>query len=225
MYKYFLLTILVLTLFNSCKKMDDIYREFYEKGETVYVGKADSIKVKGGRERVELSWLLLSDPKVTGYKVYWNNRKDSVQNSVIKTAGIDTVKLLLSNMPEDIYLFEIYMFDKDRNSSILSSAIGKSYGQFYQNSILNRTFKSSRRITAGAEITWTAAAQDLLFVDLSYIDKSGNTISKLLSRSVEVDTLYNIPVRGTFQYRSAYIPEPNALDTFYTNYRTVTLSN
>ncbi len=225
MYKYFLLTVLVLALFNSCKKMDDIYREFYEKGETVYVGKADSIKVKGGRERVELSWLLLSDPKVTGYKVYWNNRKDSVQNSVIKTAGIDTVKLLLSNMPEDIYLFEIYMFDKDRNSSILSSTIGKSYGQFYQNSILNRTFKSSRRITAGAEITWTAAAQDLLFVDLSYIDKSGNTISKLLSRSVEVDTLYNIPVRGTFQYRSAYIPEPNALDTFYTNYRTVTLSN
>ena len=82
MNKYFLLLLLAATAFQSCKKMDDIYREFYESGETVYVGKADSIKVRGGNERVELTWLLLSDPKVASYKVYWNNPYAGKRNSV-----------------------------------------------------------------------------------------------------------------------------------------------
>src|SRR5690606_31002279 len=77
---------------SSCGKMDDTYRDFLADGETVYVAKADSLKVRPGRERVELEWLVMSDPKVKHYKVYWNNRTDSIERDLDRVKDGDTVR-------------------------------------------------------------------------------------------------------------------------------------
>src|SRR5690606_16328711 len=80
---------------SSCKKLDFNYRQFIGDGEITYTGKADSLKVRGGDQRAELSWLLVADPKVTSYKIYWDNRQDSTSGTLVKTDNVDTVKVML----------------------------------------------------------------------------------------------------------------------------------
>ena len=102
----------MLAMLLSCGKMDDTYSEFVKDGERIYIAKADSLKVRGGNKRIQLSWLLLSDPKVVKYKVTWNNGRDSIVNPVVKTASVDTVTLMIDNIEEGTHEFEIYTYDK-----------------------------------------------------------------------------------------------------------------
>src|SRR4051794_12345471 len=89
----------------SCRKQDD-YKKFLTGGEILYTGKAGSVQVHPGRNRVELYWLLLSDPTIVRSKVYWNNHTDSTEVAINRTAGIDTIRLLISNLAERTYDFE-----------------------------------------------------------------------------------------------------------------------
>lgn len=220
------LFLLIISGSVACGDMSDTFSEFTEGGETIYIGKADSVKIRGGRERIELSWYLLSDPKVTGYKIFWNNRRDSVTGSVVKTENVDTVRVLLENMPEYVYNFEIYLNDNYGNSSIKSTAIGRSYGVFYEGALLNRTYFNIRRLTGTSNIVinWTNSSETMVGVELSYIDVNSNNVELMIGKQ-NLDTIRDIPVKGSFQYRTAFKPEPNALDTFYSKISNVILSN
>jgi|AGTN01.3.fsa_nt_gi hypothetical protein len=217
---------IVLISFISCGDMDETYRQFIEDGEIIYVGKADSVSTRGGKERIEVSWLLLSDPKVSKYKIFWNNRADSVTGSVTKTEMVDTVRVLLNNMPENLHNFIIYLYDDRGHSSIPSYVSGSSYGDFYSSTILNRTYSSITRIgTSDIQIKWNTAPGGLVKSEVSYVDTAGETITEVIPNDVEASILNNFPVGGTFEYKSAYLPEPEALDIFYTPVRAVTIDN
>jgi hypothetical protein len=216
----FLCLLILALLVASCKKADDRHRQFFENGETIYIAKADSLRLRGGLNRIELSWLLLSDPKIYKYKLYWNNRKDSIVNIVQKTNKVDTVRMMLKDMKEGTYFFEIFTFDKDGNTSVAATGTGKVYGENYQNSLLPRTYRSARRLGDGVEFNWTQAEETLQKVELSYVDIEGKTIHKIIPKLAELDTLYDFPNAGTFKYRSLFLPDTNALDTFYTELKT-----
>ena len=216
------LGIVALIVIPGCETMEDTYSQFSKVGETLYIAKADSIKVRGGNYRIELSWLLLSDPKIHSYKVYWNNRRDSIANSVVKTEGVDTVRLLLTNMREDVHNFDIYTFDKHGNSSVRASTVGRVYGDNYKGGLLNRTYKSLTRKGSDVIVQWSASDNTVLHVELNYLNSENMMVSKRIPRSVEKDTLLKFPTGGTFNYRTVFLPEPAALDIFYSSERSVT---
>lgn len=208
----------LIVLALGCKKMDDHYRQFIEDGETIYIAKADSIKVRGGDGRIEISWLLLSDPKVRSYKLYWDNRTDSLTGEIHKTSEIDTVRVMLNNMAEGIHYFEIYMYDKDGNSSVQAEATGSVYGPLYEESLLTRTFLSMRKIGSDIEVNWTPAGSDLDHVEIRYLNNKGDSIHRLIPAAIELDTIRNVSLHNEYEYRSAFLPDSTALDTFYTPY-------
>lgn len=212
------ISMIIIIIMAACKKMDDSYRQFIEGGETVYIAKADSVKVKGGLNRVEVSWLLLSDPKVDRYKLFWNNRQDSLENTVIKTHDVDTVRVMLNDMGEGTHYFEIVMFDKDGNSSLPVEALGVVYGERYQSGLLGRTYRSIERIGNDLEIDWMPAEPSLVGVELKYQSTDGGVIERVVSSSVELDTLENFPIGGSFEYRSIFRPDSTSLDLFYTDF-------
>lgn len=220
----FLCLLILALLVVSCEKADDRHRQFFENGETVYIAKADSLVLRGGLNRIELSWLLLSDPKIHKYKLYWNNRKDSIVNVVQKTNNVDTVRLMLKDMREGTYFFEIFTFDKEGNTSVATTGIGKVYGENYQSSLLPRTYRSARRVGDGVEFNWTQSEETLQKVELSYVDNQGKTVRKIIPKLADLDTLYDFPNAGSFQYRSLFLPDTNALDTFYTAPKTYKVS-
>ncbi len=222
-FLFFLALVMLMGFQYSCKDMDYTYRQFVEDGETIYVSKADSIVVRGGEKRAEVRWLLLSDPKVTKYKVYWNNRKDSIEGAVQKTEEVDTVKVMLNNLAEGVYEFEIFLFDKSGNTSIKSSKIGKVYGERYQSSLYNRIVRSLKRVNQkeDLEVGWVPADNGMVYSDVKYENADGNEVVSRLKTTDNLITLPNFPLDGDFYIRTAFLPDTLALDTFYVDYEKV----
>lgn len=215
-FKTTLCGLLFIFLVAGCKKMEDKYRQFVENGEIIYIGRADSVQIRGGDHRLEISWLLLSDPKVDSYKLYWNNRQDSIVSKVTKTAFVDTVRVLLDNMPEGLHHFEIFMYDNLGNSSVPVVVSGRSYGNQYSSYLVNRIFKEPKTLSGiGLQLNWAPAENELLFSEVQYENTEGVTVQHIVDRRAELDTLKLFPVGGVLRLSSAYKPDSLALDTFY----------
>ncbi len=204
---------------TSCKKMDDIYKDFVKDGETVYVGKADSVFIRGGYNRVEVGWLLLSDPKVASYKLFWNNGRDSVSGTVTKTQQVDTVRVLLDNMREGTHHFTIRMYDKNGNSSIPTNASGPVYGPQYEQTLLDRTYRGMVRVgRVDLEVDWTPAEESMVGMEVNYINRAGVEETHWVSNLLNTYVFPGFPENGTFNYRTFFLPDTLALDTFHTDF-------
>lgn len=224
LYLFVIMAIAIYAI--SCKKMDDTHRQFIENEKNVYVAKADSIKAHSGKNRVELTWLLLSDPKVRSYKVYWDNRKDSVEGTVQKTDEIDTVRVMIENLDEGIHYFEVYMFGKDGARSIQTTAIGNSYGANYQSLLLPRIIKNAAwGPNNSINIELTHASNDDFRTEIEYTDKDKGTVVKhFISSDIELDTLLRVDDQegeAIIKYRTAFMPDSTSIDTFYSEYSTI----
>src|SRR5688572_9070841 len=142
-YRLLYLSCFLLGVFiAACSKMEDTYKDYIQDGEIIYTGRVDSVKVYPGHNRIRLSMLLLSDPKITTVKVFWNEKMDSAVQNITRSPGVDTVYFLLDNMTEATYSFQIYTYDDKGHSSIKTEVIGAVYGQTYINSLFNRSLKS-----------------------------------------------------------------------------------
>lgn len=198
--------------------MDFNYKQFVEGGETVYVGRADSLQVKGGNQRAELRWLLVSDPKISSYKIFWNNRADSLIGNLQKTDQVDTVRVLLGNLEEKTHEFVVYHLDGNGNTSVRTSVIGRVYGEKYRSTLINRALNSFKRLnTSQLQINWNQPDAELLFTEIKYNDSSGKAVLLRSGREKEADTLRNFAAKRSFELRSAFKPVLG-IDTFYTDF-------
>ncbi len=97
----------------ACSKMDDTYDEFIKDGEIVYIAKVDSVNAYPGNNRLGLSMLLISDPRISKVKVYWDagGQGDSTEKAIQRTADVDTVRFSFNKLAEGTYTFYIYTYD------------------------------------------------------------------------------------------------------------------
>lgn len=211
----------------SCTKMD-AYKDFIKDGPIIYTGRVDSIKVYPGNSRILLTMLLLSDPKITKVKIYWNDKKDSAVQNIVRTSGVDTVKFMLTNMPEGTHTFNIYTYDDKGHSSIKVDTLGIVYGQNYINSLFNRSLRSVNYIGGSkARLIWYGPSSQTIGEQIKYTDSLGANIDfiepvyKPNGQTKDTTILNNFKKLNYFQYRTLYKPVPNAIDTFYSLYQSV----
>lgn len=219
----FLIFLIGAFLITSCEKMDDTYDQFIKGGETIYVGKADSLKAHGGNHRLELSWII-SDPKTESYTVYWDNKTDSISKSVEKLSGIDTIHLVIDNLSEGIHYFTVYMYGTENHHSVPEEVIGKVYGKTYQESLLPRLYSDLQREENNVKVFWEGASQDLTYVELHYKNDNGDSIIQYISGNEDSSIIDNFGMYPEFTYRSAFLPDSIAIDTFFTPFEKVDLS-
>lgn len=214
--------ILIITCFSNCTEMDYTYKEFLKGGEINYAGKADSVNVRAGNERLELSWMILSDPKINSYTIYWNNKLDSLKGSIIRKNDIDTINIIIPQLKEDVYHFSIVHTDKYGNKSIPTTTVGRTYGSIYKMFLLQKAYTAVLRRGSELLIRWNTGSSidsSLVVLDFEYLNNKNVRIQKKSSGYEDISVLNDFPVSGgTFRYRSGYIPETNALDTFYTDF-------
>ena len=216
--KFYLLLLIVAGAFVACTKMEDTYKEFVQNGEIIYTGRVDSVKTYPGNNRIALTMLLLSDPKIIKVKVLWNNKADSAVKDVVRTTGVDTVKFMLTNMPEGTYAFEIYTYDNQGHSSIKTEAIGIVYGQNYVNSLFNRPLKSMIYAASKATLKWYGPSAQTVGQQINYTDSFNVAKDVFVPKADTMTVLTNFKKGATFQYRTLYLPAVNAIDTFYSAY-------
>lgn len=214
-FKYILLFAVTASLY-ACSKMEDTYNEFTRNGEIVYTGRADSLRLAPGRNRIGLSWLLLSDPRITRCKVFWNDGADSVTIPVQRTAGVDTVRIMLANMAEKTYTFDIYTYDDLGHSSVKVDTIGIVYGDNYAGSLFNRPLKTIAFSADTARLEWSGASAQCVGSQIRYADTGGVMRSAWVASIDKATKLPALKKGLSFEYRTLYLPVKAAIDTFYT---------
>lgn len=224
--KYVFQTIMVLVLTAglwSCTNMDDGYKDFIKDGEVSYTGKIDSLHIYAGKNRVNVKGLIISDPKVSEVRVFWNTRKDSVVVPVTRTSGVDVLDVIIDGLEENIYNFEVRTYDELGNKSIPVFKIGSTYGERYEATLLaaimNR--KISTGISNGATLNGTLETlndftKKSSYSVITYI-ATDDTEKQLIIQSNQSNFTITDYKSGTdIKYKTAYQPEEGAIDIFFT---------
>jgi hypothetical protein len=171
-----------------------------------------------------LSMLLVSDPRISKVKVYWSagGQTDSTEKAVQRTDKIDTVRFSFNKLAEGTYTFNIYSYDKVGHRSVKNDVIGTVYGERYIAQLVNRAIKSGtyNDVTQKATIKWFGVGADVIGQEILYTDNLGMQ-QKLYAKNEGPADSTVLPVYkkgNSFQYRTLYKPDPNAIDTFFSNY-------
>lgn len=215
----FCYSVIALLYLTGCGSMDETYRDFWDEGVIIYPAKADSVKTYPGNNRIILSWQLRGDPSITSTKIYWNNRTDSLDTPITLTGAlVEKIDVQLSNLPEASYAFDIYMFDGKGNRSIPVSTTGKVYGENYQKSLLVRYVTNAEYGSGKMIITWgnrVDATSVCTKISYNSTDGSQHIIFETPDAGSTVISDFDYNAGNTFTVNSAYLPTPEALDTFY----------
>ena len=210
----FLLSIGLLTMM-ACSKMDD-YRKYTNGKEITYSGRVDSLKVFPGKERVKLSWLLVSDPKITKAWVYWDNHLESLEVPIVRSPGVEVVDVIIPGMKEGVHSFEVITFHDDGAASVPANKSGRVYGKNYENTLINRGIKSTENlVNKPFKINWGLNESTSLSVDIIYIKDTGEEQEIKVLPTATSTTLTNVKKPSEVRYRTSFKPDPLSIDIFY----------
>lgn len=211
--------VLLSLIVVSCKR-DDAYKDFVKDGAIIYPGKPSKLKALAGKNRAKLTWIVI-DAKVSKFKIHWNNGSDSLEIPAVNTGETaDTVNVIIDNLPENNYIFEIVSYDNDGNQSIKEEVAAKVYGDEYVGALLNRAIKRSGSMSGVADVYWGTPEQSDVGLELKYTDNSGTA---RVVKVAKTDTLTSLPnyKNGTqFSYRTLFLPDTMSFDTVATAYIT-----
>jgi len=222
----YLILLLSSVVFFSCSKMDD-YKDFVKGGELVYPTKIDSLQILSGKNRVMLHGTVKVNRGMTSYKIFWNNRRDSVVVPVTLTDNVDTLTYVINNLPEGTINFEIRSYDDKGHTSVPTYLVGNVYGDrfregMFQRSALNFTFDKDGK----ASLNLQDVSKDMGFygVRVKYKNINNRQVDTvMLTSNIKGHAILKDYVLGTsIDYTTVYRPEPNSIDTFlYDQYRNV----
>lgn len=207
---------LLLVLCFSCEEQDENYRQYLT--ETVYPGKADSLRTYIGVEKVYLAWDAPTDAKAERIVI-----KYSATDSIISETVIDTIVVSGLNSG-DTYNFQVFSVDKDDNQSI------KLYADLYpvsQDWISKNMFISKPQIlpTDGVNVnsltfSWTALDNDVMKykdgLEFTITDNEGNSIfvdpaniSNEIAEGRVVVVVPNLDIEKTYTVKYKMLFSPN----------------
>ena len=219
LYMYLGIAALACTaLLGSCSDQEyDDYKKFAADGEINYTEKVDSLKAFSGKNRIKIQGVIDADPKITGFRVYWNDGRDSVSESITRSGSVDTLSVIIDDIPENIYNFKVITYDAAGNTSLATNVTGAVYGERYQSTLFNRPVVANDLVNdfltinyAGMDLTTGVIGTEVL------VENSSEPIFV----PIDEDQL-EIPgfTDGmSYKQRTLFVPEEKALDTFYTSY-------
>ncbi|EHQ25006.1 DUF4998 domain-containing protein [Mucilaginibacter paludis] len=216
---------LLLLIAGACTKMDAYKDKYLKNGSIVYPGRMDSVKIFSGRNRVKVTGLFTSDPKIVKYRVFWNSRRDSVEVAIKRTSGVDTARVIISNLPEGLMSFEVRTYDAQGNISVPVDTAANVYGDLYQASITNRAIvDAAMQADGSALITWADVdkTSGIVNMEIKYADKFNKSHDTIVTSAIKglTTTLPNFKPGNSISYSTAYVPTATAIDKFNTAYQT-----
>lgn len=218
---YSLATIALFSL-GACSKMDDLHDPYLKRGETIYVGKPDSLKIFAGKDRVKLRYWI-SDPKSAKMTVYWLSRRDSVVIDIPPHSAKDSLEYIISNLPEYTHSFEFVTSNKNfENKSVTFQAPGTAYGDNFQSSLSNRIIQSTFLPSATElKINWLGSVEKGIGSEVVYFNSNGVSMKRYVPMIDSETLIEDVDVTKGVTTRTLFLPEPTAIDTFYTAYKEI----
>jgi len=176
------------------------------------------LKAQAGMNRAKLTWVVI-DAKVSKFIIHWNNKLDSMVVPAVNTGETaDSVSVIVENLEENNYLFEIVSYDEKGNKSIKEEVAAKVYGGSYVGSLLNRALKRSTSMSGTANIYWGTPEQTDVGLEVNYTDISGTLRKVKVAQTDTLTTLLNYKNGSQFSYRTFFLPDTSSFDTVSTQF-------
>lgn len=217
-YSLAILVVFILSV-TSCEDFMDIHKEYIEGGEIIYAPKPDSVNFIAGKGRVLFNCRTYNAPNVRSIDVYWNDGLDSLIIPVELKTGYDSISVILDNLEEKSYTFNIQATDNFGHKSLFMTDFGTSYGDTYQATLNDRLVESLTLSDQEGTIKWYYAPQYLVRSEVRYVKKNGSQAIVKVPSTDDLVQLPDVKPGSTFEYRSLYIPEEVAIDTFATAWK------
>ena len=207
--------ILILFATLSCDDMMDVHEKYIKGGEIIYAPKIDSMIFYPGKDRVLFQFWLKNAPNAKSVDVLWNNKQDSLIIPVTPSIGLDSMALYISGLEEKSYTFEVRVSDMYGHKSLYSTGYASAYGSIFQSILNPRNVRNVLYNSLGGSIYWFGAPVNLIATEIRYTNVDGDI--KVI-RTPETESMTSCPdakPNTAFEYRSLFVPEANAVDTFY----------
>lgn len=229
--KIILLGILIISAYLLLPGCDDIaHQEYLNREKKVYLGITDSLASFPGEGRIKLKWYINADPKIEETVIYWNLRQDSIVKPFIREEkGIQIDSIIIDNLPEGTYEFELINKNVNGDRSLTSSVQGTSYGDSFRSTLKNRLVSARKIIsydmekqTSDIEITWGSKPEGFIGTKISYKKRSSGQQTIVIVPTDESNTLLqDIGNRlnnadDILEISSLYLPD-NCIDTLSTS--------
>lgn len=218
---YILLAFSLLIAWVGCEKYADDYKKYLNEEEITYPGLARDVRSKAGYLRAVLVWNPSPDPNIDHYMVYWNNNNNSQRVEATTHSPSDSIMASIPNLDEYVYSFSIVAYDSEGNVSVGQELNNiRVYGANYQAVLQNRAYRM-----ADPYETYEDGSLKLFFnapdtlntgTEIKYTNRNEQEKTVILLPGNNEITIPDFKFGTTLQYRSGYVPEPNAADTIYT---------
>ncbi|MDR0699139.1 MAG: hypothetical protein LBG28_07995 [Tannerella sp.] len=201
-----------LFLVFSCEKMTGIHEKYLDRGETLYIGIADSVKVHPGFHKIGFEWKINADPRITKTVIYWNRRDTSVTVPVVRTSESEMwLTTLVNDINEGEYVFEFEMQDDNGHISKSIEVSGSVLGDTYVENLRNRGIKElAKLVTGDMQITWEAVsvtASSLMYSVIEYVNSDGNPVILEVSNDEEITLLQGLETGDEINIYAIHLPE------------------
>lgn len=220
-YKALLVALVsIFGLLTGCKKMDSTYEQYLEKGGIIYPGRPTNVVLSGGENRIQIRWMRGPDPSIVKARIFWNVMTDSIEVPV--NAGMEQVSCTIGNLPEDSYSFTIVTYDKEGHRSVPLEVFGATYGDRYRSRLLDRPVLAAQQKSSGEVfLAWGIADDNLgaLGTEIKYVNLRGDTVYRFENKNADTSFLRDYKSGTEYFYRTSFLPDSNALDTFYTRFQ------
>ena len=210
---------LILVSVSGCYSIDDTQKEWTDKGETIYVGKLDSLQVRSGMNRVEIvgdtRYLRTAETCTVRYDVMDEQGLSVEKVNEYKIADVvgddGKARLIVDGLESGSYYFDVMTFDAYGNRSVPSQVYGVAYGE---EDIMVET---PRRITAvtprpdgSVNIEWNDA--ECTYVDMVYDDAEGKEQSMRIEGNPSVTNIVSWLPGGRITVSTFILKNENDLD-------------
>lgn len=210
--------IFALTSLGSCQKTTN-------DAQRIKLTPATSLKAYAGNHRIELRWQSSADANVISASISWNSGTDSMTVPIKPSQEIDSV--VIDHLEEGSYVFAVSLQDGKGNISDKTFINGHVYGELYTSTIKNRAIQQFNyyEVQRNANIVWGKADSGAVSTEISFSDDSGNLDMTSIPVYITKSTLVrlNPGVDSIIRYRTSFLPELTAIDTFYTDYDTLAI--
>jgi len=234
---YLILTCLFFLFSTSCGDMLEDIQPYLDRGETVYVGKLDSVKVLPGKNRIKIEGKMPFGMTQIKCVINWldpSGERDVKEFPITRTGSDDKFEFMIDNLIEGQHDFTIVTLDALGNSSIKVEASGYSYGDIYQSTLDNRNINNitAEEITVDGNKIWQATINwlninndEVKGCNVEYELATGNgDFGKIYVPVEELTTnITGYKPNGKLRWDTAYMPDSTSIDIFVTEKLELTL--
>jgi hypothetical protein len=208
--------------------MLDNIQDYLDEGESIYVGKLDSLKAFPGKNRIKIQGQMIYGVNQIKCKISWKNPvsldPESKEFPVVRQNAGETFEFMLDDMTEGQYDFLVVTYDPQGNESIPTGIPAYIYGDQYQEALTNRIIRSvtPEEFINGnnerkwiAKIDWNISRGDgIIGCNIEYEKEDGTFESKYVPVNELSTVLDDFKAGGILRYNTEYIPEEASLDIF-----------